>query len=52
MPMHLTSPSKKSTQPFIFANAKIKGGKAQFKIKVMNEKFEEIFETDFIEVNL
>ena len=52
MPMHLTSSGKKSTQPFIFANAKIKGAKTQFKIKVMNENFEEIFETDFVEVNL
>ena len=50
MPLHLTSPSKKSTQTFIFTNTKELSGKAQFKIRVMTEKYEEIFVSDFVEV--
>jgi len=50
MPLHLTSPGKQSKQPFIFSNSKDLNGKAQFKIKVLNENFEEIFVSDFVEV--
>lgn len=51
MPLHLTSPGKQSKQPFVFTNAKNLSGKAQFKIKVLNENFEEIFVSDFVEVS-
>ncbi len=51
MPLHLTSPGKKSTQPYVFTNIKDLNGKAQFKIKVMNENFEELFVSDFVEVS-
>ena len=51
MPLHLTSPSKQSKQPFVFSGVKDLNGKAQFKIKVMNENFEELFVSDFVEVS-
>ena len=51
MPLHLTSPGKQSKQPFVFANVKDLNGKAQFKIKILNENFEEIFVSDFVEVS-
>ena len=51
MPLHLTSPGKKSNQPYVFTNTKIKGCNAQFKIKILNENFEEIFTSDFVEVS-
>lgn len=51
MPLHLTSPGKQSKQPFVFTNSKNLSGKAQFKIKVLNENFEEIFVSDFVEVS-
>lgn len=52
MPLNLTSPGKESTQTFVFPNTKIEGNKAQFKIHVLNENYEEIFATQFIEVSL
>lgn len=51
MPLHLTSPGKQSKQPFVFSGVKDLNGKAQFKIKVMNENFEELFVSDFVEVS-
>ena len=51
MPLHLTSPGKQSKQPFVFTNSKNLSGKAQFKIKILNENFEEIFVSDFVEVS-
>lgn len=51
MPLHLTSPDKQSKQPFIFTNVKDLSGNTQFKIKVLNENFEEIFVSDFVEVS-
>ena len=51
MPLHLTSPGKQSKQPFIFSNVEDLTGNAQFKIKVLNENFEEIFVSDFVEVS-
>ena len=51
MPLHLTSPSKQSKQPFVFTNIEDLSGKAQFKIKVLNENYEEIFVSDFVEVS-
>ena len=51
MPLHLTSPNKQSKQLFVFTNVKDLNGKAQFKIKVLNENFQEIFVSDFVEVS-
>ena len=51
MPLHLTSPGKQSKQPFVFSGVKDLNGKAQFKIIVMNENFEELFVSDFVEVS-
>ena len=51
MPLHLTSPGKQSKQPFVFSGVKDLNGKAQFKIKVMNENFEELFVSDFVEIS-
>lgn len=51
MPLHLTSPGKKSNQPYTFTNTKIEGSNAQFKIKILDENFEEIFVSDFVEVS-
>ena len=51
MPLHLTSPGKQSKQPFVFSGVKDLNGKAQFKIKVMNENFEELFVSNFVEVS-
>ncbi len=51
MPLHLTSPGKQSKQPFVFSGVKDLNGKAQFKIKVMNENFKELFVSDFVEVS-
>ncbi len=51
MPLHLTSAGKQSKQPFVFSGVKDLNGKAQFKIKVMNENFEELFVSDFVEIS-
>ncbi len=51
MPLHLTSPGKQSKQPYIFTNIKDLSGTAQFKIEVLNENFEEIFVSDFVDVS-
>lgn len=51
MPLHLTSSNKKSNQPFVFSNIEKLTGEAQFKIKVMNEDFKEIFTSDFVKVS-
>jgi len=51
MPLHLTSSGKQSKQPFVFSGVKDLNGKAQFKIKVMNENFEELFVSDFVEIS-
>lgn len=51
MPLHLTSPGKQSKQPFVLSGVKDLNGKAQFKIKVMNENFEELFVSDFVEIS-
>lgn len=52
MPRNLTTSGKKSTQVFIFSNQKFKGGKVQFKFRVLNENYTKIFTTDFLEITL
>lgn len=51
MPLHLTSPGKQSKQLFVFSGVKDLTGKAQFKIKVMNENYKELFVSDFVEIS-
>ncbi len=50
-PLHLTSPGKQSKQPFVFAKVTELSGKSQFKIKVLDENFKELFVTDFVEIS-
>ncbi len=52
MPLHLTSPNKKSKQTFVFTNVKDLAGKTEFKIRVLNENYQEIFVSDFVEVSI
>ena len=52
MPINLTPSGKKSKQAYIFTNQKFEGGKVQFKFRVLNEDFHELFTTDILEITL
>lgn len=52
MPLNIISSGKKSTQAFVFSNQKFSGGKVQFKFCILNEDYNELFTTDFLEITL
>ena len=52
MPLNIISSGKKSTQAFVFSNQKFSGGKVQFKFRILNEDYNELFTTDFLEITL
>ena len=51
MPACITAAGSQSTQSFVFAGADQLSGKAQFKIKVLNENFGNILMTGFVEIS-
>ncbi len=52
MPLNVITSGKKSTQAFVFSNQKFDGGKVQFKFCILNENYNELFTTDFLEITL
>lgn len=52
MPLNIITSGKKSTQTFVFSNQKFNGGRVQFKFLILNENFNELFTTDFLEITL
>ena len=52
MPFNITSAGKKSTQIVTFQQTKLKGTEVELKIHVLDEKYKEIFVTDFLKINL
>ncbi len=50
MPLNIISAGKNAKQPFVFTNTEKLSGNTQFKIKVMDENYNEIFISDFVEV--
>lgn len=52
MPFNVTSPEKNSIQTFVFPNTKIDGNTIQFKARILDEHYKEIFVSDFLKISL
>lgn len=52
VPLNVIIAGKKAEQPFVFSNKKFNGGKVQFKFRVLDENYKELFTTDFLEITL